>query len=172
MRRLDLYGLALDSVKAQDAETLAPEAYSAGVNAWIAEVNKGARGRGAPEFWLFSPEISRLGAGGFHRDPEADGAATVDQVQRRGAARAAVAGAGPSGWPTSCPRPGRGRRRPARLCRAGAGAPRRRAPVRTAAGPLSPVAGPGMAGASNAWARPRGGRPRAARCWPTTRIWG
>jgi penicillin amidase len=28
------------------------------VNAWIAEVNKGARGRGAPEFWLFSPEIA------------------------------------------------------------------------------------------------------------------
>ena len=49
IRRLDLYGLALSSVKAQDPETLrALEAYSAGVNAWIAEVNTGARGRGAP----------------------------------------------------------------------------------------------------------------------------
>ena len=59
MRRYDLYGLALTSVKAQDPETLAAlEAYSAGVNAWIGEVNKGARGRGAPEFFLFEPEIS------------------------------------------------------------------------------------------------------------------
>ncbi len=59
MRRLDLYGLALQSVKAQDPATLrALEAYSAGVNAWIIEVNAGARGRGAPEFFLFSNEIS------------------------------------------------------------------------------------------------------------------
>ncbi len=59
LRRLDLYGLALKSVEAQDAETLAAlEAYSAGVNAWIGQINAGARGRGAPEFWLFEPEIS------------------------------------------------------------------------------------------------------------------
>lgn len=59
MRRFDLYGLALQSVSAQDAETLAAlEAYAAGVNAWIGEVNTGARGRGAPEFFLFAPEIS------------------------------------------------------------------------------------------------------------------
>lgn len=59
LRRLDLYGLALQSVQAQDAETLAAlQAYSDGVNAWIGQVNDGARGRGAPEFWLFSNEIS------------------------------------------------------------------------------------------------------------------
>jgi len=59
MRRLALYDLSLESVKALDPETLAAlEAYSAGVNAWIEEVNTGARGRGAPEFWLFQPEIS------------------------------------------------------------------------------------------------------------------
>ncbi|MBJ2151721.1 penicillin acylase family protein [Paracoccus sp. IB05] len=59
IRRYDLYGLALDSVKAQDPETLAVlEAYAAGVNAWIGEVNTGARGRGAPEFWFFEPEIA------------------------------------------------------------------------------------------------------------------
>ena len=28
------------------------------MNAWINQINQGARGRGAPEFWLFSPEIS------------------------------------------------------------------------------------------------------------------
>ncbi|WP_225026117.1 penicillin acylase family protein [Xinfangfangia pollutisoli] len=59
VRRLDMYGLALASVKAQDAETMtALTAYSAGVNAWIEQVNSGARGRGAPEFWLFEPEIA------------------------------------------------------------------------------------------------------------------
>ena len=59
LRRLDLYGLALSSVEAQDAATRrALEAYSAGVNAWITEVNAGARGRGAPEFFLFSNEIA------------------------------------------------------------------------------------------------------------------
>ncbi len=59
LRRLDLYELSLQSVAAQDARTTtALEAYSAGVNAWINEVNAGARGRGAPEFFLFSNEIS------------------------------------------------------------------------------------------------------------------
>jgi penicillin G amidase len=59
MRRLDLYGLALQSVEVQDAETLAAlKAYSAGVNAWINQINAGARGRGAPEFFLFSSEIA------------------------------------------------------------------------------------------------------------------
>lgn len=59
MRRLDLYGLALQSVAVQDDPTQAAlRAYAAGVNAWINEVNQGARGRGAPEFFLFSNEIA------------------------------------------------------------------------------------------------------------------
>ena len=59
MRRLDLYGLATRSVAAQDADTKAAlEAYARGVNAWIAKVNEDAMGRGAPEFFLFSPEIA------------------------------------------------------------------------------------------------------------------
>lgn len=59
LRRLDLYGLSQSSVAAQDARTMtALEAYAAGVNAWIEEVNKGARGRGAPEFFFFSNEIA------------------------------------------------------------------------------------------------------------------
>lgn len=59
MRRFDLYGLSLQSVEAQDAATLAAlEAYSAGVNAWITQVNADARGRGAPEFFFFSKEIA------------------------------------------------------------------------------------------------------------------
>ena len=59
LRRLDLYTLAVQSVAAQDEYTLAAlQAYSEGVNAWLAEVNAGARGRGAPEFWIFPPQIA------------------------------------------------------------------------------------------------------------------
>jgi penicillin amidase len=59
MRRLDLYGLAIEAVDAQDAATReALEGYAAGVNAWIAQVNAGALGRGAPEFFLFPPDIA------------------------------------------------------------------------------------------------------------------
>ena len=58
LRRLDIYTLALTSVEVQDAPTKAAlEAYAAGVNAWIGQVNEQARGRGAPEFFLFSTEI-------------------------------------------------------------------------------------------------------------------
>ncbi|SFG21734.1 penicillin amidase [Palleronia marisminoris] len=59
LRRLDLYNLARRSLEVQDdATTEALRAYSAGVNAWLAQVNEGARGRGAPEFWLFPPEFA------------------------------------------------------------------------------------------------------------------
>lgn len=59
MRRLDLYGLATRAAAVQDAPTLAAlEAYSRGVNAWIGTVNAQAKGRGAPEFFLFSNEIA------------------------------------------------------------------------------------------------------------------
>jgi len=59
MRRYDIYNLSVASEKAQDEETTAAlNAYSAGVNAWLNEVNAGARGRGAPEMWLFSHPVS------------------------------------------------------------------------------------------------------------------
>ncbi|WP_166415597.1 penicillin acylase family protein [Cochlodiniinecator piscidefendens] len=59
MRRLDFYNLARQSVAAQDPETIAIlEAYSAGVNAWINQINEGALGRGAPEFFLFSNPLT------------------------------------------------------------------------------------------------------------------
>ncbi|MGL4309929.1 MAG: penicillin acylase family protein, partial [Paracoccaceae bacterium] len=59
MRRLDIYGLAVSSLAAQDDETRAAlDAYSRGVNAWIDIVNRDALGRGAPEFFLFSNEIA------------------------------------------------------------------------------------------------------------------
>ncbi len=59
LRRLDLYPLAVESAAHLDPDTTsALEAYSRGVNAWLDEVNVGARGRGAPEFWLFPPEVA------------------------------------------------------------------------------------------------------------------
>ncbi len=59
LRRYDLYNLSVQSVAVQSPETIvALEAYSAGVNAWINQVNVGARGRGAPEFFFFSNEIA------------------------------------------------------------------------------------------------------------------
>lgn len=59
LRRLGLYRAANRSVSAQDPETLAMlEAYSAGVNARIKVLNDEASGRGAPEFFLFSPQVA------------------------------------------------------------------------------------------------------------------
>ena len=59
MRRFDFYTQALQSFEVQDDYTKAAlEAYASGVNAWIEQVNAGARGRGAPEFFLFSNEIA------------------------------------------------------------------------------------------------------------------
>ncbi len=59
LRRFDIYSLAVSSVDAQDDQTKsALTAYSAGVNAWLNEVNAGARGRGAPEMWLFSHPVA------------------------------------------------------------------------------------------------------------------
>ena len=49
MRRYDLYTYAQQAVALQDDPTkIALDAYARGVNAWIEEVNRGARGRGAP----------------------------------------------------------------------------------------------------------------------------
>ncbi|ETW13096.1 penicillin amidase [Roseivivax marinus] len=58
IRRLDLYNLARSSVEAQTPETLdALEAYAAGVNARIEEINNSSLGRGAPEFFLFDARM-------------------------------------------------------------------------------------------------------------------
>ncbi|MEP5759695.1 MAG: penicillin acylase family protein [Litoreibacter sp.] len=59
LRRLDLYGHAQRSVASQDPSTKAAlDAYASGVNAWLRVVNEQALGRGAPEFFLFPPQIA------------------------------------------------------------------------------------------------------------------
>ena len=154
MRRYDLYGLALQSVEAQDGQTSrALKAYAAGVNAWIGEVNKGARGRGAPEFFLFEPEISAWApadsiailklmalqlSGSLQTEVlrarvslllSSDRLADIlpDDPSQGVAALPDYAALVPEVVPVS-------------------------RPVDFAGGPFSPVAEPGMAGASNAWA--------------------
>ncbi|QIE44427.1 penicillin acylase family protein [Pseudohalocynthiibacter aestuariivivens] len=59
LRRFDIYGAARASVAAQDPVTTAAlEAYAAGVNARVDEINSSALGRGAPEMFLFNAPIS------------------------------------------------------------------------------------------------------------------
>jgi len=59
LRRFDIYNLAVASVDDQDAKTtIALDAYAAGVNAWLAEINAGSRGRGAPEMWIFNHAVA------------------------------------------------------------------------------------------------------------------
>ena len=59
LRRLDLYNAAVQSVPVQDNETLGVlQAYSAGVNTWLGQINEQALGRGAPELFLFSNQIA------------------------------------------------------------------------------------------------------------------
>jgi penicillin amidase len=59
LRRLDIYTLASASVDALEPESVAAlQAYSDGVNAWLRLVGTEALGRGAPELFLFSPEIA------------------------------------------------------------------------------------------------------------------
>ena len=59
VRRLDIYNLAKASVAAQDPyATAALEAYAAGVNARLDQINAEALGRGAPEMFLFNAPIA------------------------------------------------------------------------------------------------------------------
>ncbi|WP_170607748.1 penicillin acylase family protein [Ruegeria arenilitoris] len=59
LRRLDLYGLAHRSFDVQDDYTKAAlQAYAAGVNARLDEINEMALGRGAPEMFLFNAPVS------------------------------------------------------------------------------------------------------------------
>ena len=59
LRRLDLYNLAQQSVAAQDHDTIAMlNAYAAGVNARLVQINKQALGRGAPEMFIFDVPVA------------------------------------------------------------------------------------------------------------------
>ena len=58
IRRLGIYDIARSSLQYQSPEAInALLAYSEGINAWLKILSKNALGRGAPEFFLFKPEI-------------------------------------------------------------------------------------------------------------------
>ena len=60
VRRLGIYSAAHNSVSALRPSTqLKLNAYAQGVNARLKEINSGALGRGAPEFFIFSNAIAR-----------------------------------------------------------------------------------------------------------------
>lgn len=59
LRRLDIYTLAVQSVEALDPQTQdALDAYAAGVNARLDQINSEALGRGAPEMMLFNAPVA------------------------------------------------------------------------------------------------------------------
>ncbi|UWR09693.1 penicillin acylase family protein [Sulfitobacter mediterraneus] len=59
LRRFDIYTLSVQSVEALAPETRAAlEAYSAGINARLAQINTEALGRGAPEMLLFNAPMA------------------------------------------------------------------------------------------------------------------
>jgi len=155
LRRLDLYPLSVASVAHQDARTLdALEAYSAGVNARIAEVNREALGRGAPEFFLFEASLApwqpadsiaivklmALQLSG-HISEEVLRARTsllLDDQQRLADILPDIPGAGTAALPD--------------FAALFPGAPRFADAGEYGGDFLSPVAPRGLAGASNAWA--------------------
>lgn len=154
LRRYDLYGLALQSVEAQDSATRAAlEAYATGVNAWIGEINKGARGRGAPEFFLFEPEIAAWAP--------ADSIAILKlmALQLSGSLQDEILRArvslllSPERLADILPDdPGQGVAALPDFAALVPGVQPSMERLDFALGPMSPVAAPGMGGASNAWA--------------------
>jgi penicillin amidase len=154
MRRLDLAGLAAASLEVQDAETLAMlEAYAAGVNAWLGQVNAGALGRGAPENFVFDAPVAPW------RPADSLAIAKLLGVQLASHVQSEVLAARLSmvlpeerlaDLLEEAPGPG-----VAALPDYAAVVPGTR-PVRTAEAPardpLSPVSAPSLGGASNAWA--------------------
>ncbi len=154
MRRLDLYPLAVSAVPAQTPYAQAAlEAYAAGVNAWLEEINAGARGRGAPEYWIFAPQIApwqpadsiaiaKLMAlqisGGIEAEVLRARAALVLPDERLADLLPDAPGEGVAALPD--------------FAALFPTLPRRLAAARPAPDPLFPVARRGLSGASNAWA--------------------
>jgi penicillin G amidase len=174
MRRFDIYSLAAASYAVQDAETrLALEAYASGVNAWITLVNERAMGRGAPEFFLFQPEIAAWQPADSLAVIKLMGVQLSSQLQMEVLrARLSLVLSATSVCATSCPTI-----RPIRSphCQSFDScfpmSPPTPAPLDFASDTLSPVAEPTLAGPRTPGPRRRPGRPRAARFWRTTRTW-
>ncbi|MEO0936717.1 MAG: penicillin acylase family protein [Pseudomonadota bacterium] len=155
LRRLDLYNLARASAAVQDARAaMALEAYSAGVNARIAQINADALGRGAPEFFLFNAAIAPW------QPSDSIAIAKLMAVQLSGhldneilRARLSLALPEPDMLVDIMPdAPGVGVAALPEYAALVPGAPRHAAWVPDDPHPLSPFRPRGLSGASNAWA--------------------
>ncbi|MEM6896656.1 MAG: penicillin acylase family protein [Pseudomonadota bacterium] len=154
LRRLDLYTLAQSSVAVQTPEALAAlEAYAAGVNARLLEINEGALGRGAPEFFLFEPAIAPWTPTDSIAIQKLMGLQLASQLEDE-VLRARVSLLLPQErmidiMPDT---PGTGVAALPDYAELAPGARPGLRDTRTALGPLSPAAPRGLGGASNAWA--------------------
>lgn len=152
MRALDIYTISLAAVDAQTPETLALlNAYAAGVNAWLSYVQAEALGRGAPEFFVLPTGIAPWTA--------ADSIAVMKLMALRMTdkaalevlrAQAALRLENPARLDDLFPLlPGAPIREVPEYAALFGGAP---AFAASTPPPFWPLADPGMAGASNAWA--------------------
>ncbi|MEL6449744.1 MAG: penicillin acylase family protein [Pseudomonadota bacterium] len=155
VRRLDLYRLSVQSVAAQDAPTTrALNAYAAGVNARLDQINVEALGRGAPEMFLFNAPLAPW------RPADSIAIAKLMGLQLSGhmseeilRARMSLALDDPNRLADILPDvPGAGIASLPAYAQLVPGATRRFAGAQTDRHPLDPVQSRGLAGASNAWA--------------------
>ena len=154
IRRLDLYRLATRSLSAQPFEIrTALQAYSDGVNARLKQIQTEALGRGAPEFFLFSPQIDAW----TPADSVAIGKVMALQISdhlKREVTRAQVSLAtGPEMTKDILPdAPGRGRLDLPEFATLFPDFLPNELPTKTTRLNIDPIRAFGMAGASNAWA--------------------
>ncbi len=167
VRRLDLYGLAAQSLQYQAPRERAQlEAYARGVNAWINTVRSQALGRGAPEFFLFSNKIQPWTATdslaimrlmalklSTHLRAEVLRAETSLALRGRKSRLQDILPDAPGPGLMALPRYGSLFPKDTRFASAtggaGGGGARRKDPLSLALDPLAPM---GFGGASNAWA--------------------
>lgn len=154
VRRLDLYGLSVASKSALDPGTLRNlEAYSAGVNAWVNQVNAGARGRGAPEFWVFPPSIAPWTPSDSIALVKLLGLQLTGQVSNEVRRARASLILDPERVRDLMPdAPGSGVAALPEYAQLAPGAPRYAANTEPPRHSLTPYPAPGLEGASNAWA--------------------
>ncbi|MEO0746726.1 MAG: penicillin acylase family protein, partial [Pseudomonadota bacterium] len=155
LRRLDIYRLAVESVAAQDDRTRAAlEAYAAGVNSRLDQINTEALGRGAPEMFLFPSPLSPW------RPADSIAIAKLMGLQLSGhmeeevlRARLSLALDDPERLADLLPDvPGPGVASLPEYASLMPEMPRNYAAIDATRHPLSPFPARGLAGASNAWA--------------------
>ena len=168
MRQLDLYGLAREAVPAQtDTTRAALEAYADGVNARLRVVQTDALGRGAARVLPPHARRSPRDAGRLDHRPELlalrkTDKAAIETLRAALSLRLPPSSASATSCPTRPNAPLMGLPEFSRLFPAGP-PPVKEAPLRN---PLDPLALPGLAGASNAFAAigppPAAGQPLLA----------